>query len=79
MPTSYKQRDCESSKKRKKREGVSNVRNFEQFKKKIILIEIGEKITPKKLQMVDERRNFYNWIKLLDNVEKINGEYRRVS
>lgn len=79
MPTSDKQRDCEKLKKRKKRRGVSKVRDFEQFKKKIIFIEIGEKITPKKLQMADERRNFYNWIKLLDNVEKINGEYRRVS
>lgn len=79
MPTSDEQRDCESSKKRKKREGVSNVRNFEEFKKKILWIEIGEKITPKKIQMQDQRRNFYNWVKLLDNVEKINGEYRRVA
>ena len=79
MPTSDKQRDCENLKKRKKRRGVSKVRDFEQFKKKIIFIEIGEKITPKKIQMQNERRNFYNWINLLDNVEKINGEYRRVS
>lgn len=79
MPTLDEQRVSEKSKKRKKREGVSNIRNFEEFKKKILWIEVGEKITPKKIQMQNERRNFYNWIKLIPNVKKINGEYRKVA
>lgn len=65
-----------NGKKRRKKTYAKN--QFEEFKKKVNELHDGA-ITPKTIGMENQRQLYYNWVKELSNVKKINGRYVKVT
>lgn len=42
-------------------------------------LEKGEEITPRVVNMQNNRSNFYRWIQFIENVEKIGDTYIKIA